>query len=219
VVVAHPDDAELSMGMRLRWYADGGAAVHVHCLSKGASDPGAAARREAEAAEAGAILGISRYSFSDIPDTRFTAHRSEINGALFEVFAGDRPDIVYTHFPRDQHLDHMVAAQETTAVALREAANLCYFRSLYSESFEPDLFFIAGLELFEAKMAALHCFGSQGQLDLDAVRELSGVAHRQFLHHRVVERLGPGLSFAETFRVRRKIESSRDQPWQHAGTD
>jgi len=206
VLAAHPDDAELAMGMRLRWYADKGAAVHVHCLSKGAADPGAAARRAAEAVAAGAILGVSRYSFSDIPDTRFTAHRSEINRALFEVCAGERPDIVYTHFPRDQHLDHMVAAEEATAVALREAAGLCYFRSLYSEAFEPDLFFLAGQELFEAKMAALHCFASQGQIDLNVIRELNGVAYRQFLHHRVVERLDPELTFSETFRVRRRIE-------------
>ncbi len=206
VVVAHPDDAELSMGMRLRWYADKGVFVHVHSLSSGASDPEIAALRMAEAEAAGAILGVSRYSFSGIADARFTTCRAEINRTLFEVFADGRPDIVYTHFPRDQHLDHMVAAEETTAVALREAASLCYFRSLYSEAFEPDLFFMAGPHLFEAKMAALRCFASQAQIDMEVIRELSGLAHRQFLHHRVVERLDLELGFSEVFRTRRKIE-------------
>jgi LmbE family N-acetylglucosaminyl deacetylase len=207
VVVAHPDDAELSMGMRLRWYADRGADVHVHCLSTGSCDPELAERRTEEAVSAGAILGVQRYSFSDIPDNGFTTHRERVNRLLFDVFGERRPDVVYTHFPRDQHLDHMVVAEEVTAVALREAANLSYFRSLYSDAFEPDLFFMGCRELFEAKMAALRCFGSQGQIDLDAVRELSGVAHRQFLHHRVVERLGNGFSYSETFRVRRRIET------------
>ncbi|MGW3472849.1 PIG-L family deacetylase [Saccharopolyspora sp. NPDC000995] len=35
VVVAHPDDAEIGMAMRMRWYALNDARVRVHCLTTG----------------------------------------------------------------------------------------------------------------------------------------------------------------------------------------
>lgn len=199
IVGAHPDDPEIAMGMRMRWYAGQGARVRVHCLS------GTAERRD-ESLAAGAILGVSEYTFSDVPDTRFVEHRGAINAELFRVFREARPDIVYTHFPEDQHLDHVATAQEVTAVALREANNLCYFRSPYSTGFEPTRVFAATQELLDNKAAALKCFASQQQFDMDVFQKLAEVAYRQHVHHRVVERFPPGLHCAELFRTAREIE-------------
>ncbi|MEH6373917.1 PIG-L family deacetylase [Streptomyces sp. KLMMK] len=204
VVVAHPDDAEIAMGMRMHWYARTGARIRVHCLTTGARDH--TARRREECLAAGAILGVHQYTFSSIPDTRFAEHRGEINADLFDVFHETRPDVVYTHYPGDQHLDHSTAAEDVTAVALREATNLRYFRSPYSTGFEPTMFFMGTPELLDAKMRALKCFASQHQLDMDVFRKLAEVAHRQYVHHRVMERLPQESTCAELFTIARQVD-------------
>ncbi|WP_406164069.1 PIG-L family deacetylase [Streptomyces sp. NBC_00882] len=206
VVVAHPDDAEIGMGMRIAWYARNGARVRVHCLTTGTPEPNGAQPRRQEAASAGRVLGVAHYTFSEIPDTRFVEHRGSINADLFSVMRESVPDVVYTHFPGDQHIDHVTTSREVTAVALREAMNLCYFRSPYSTDFEPNLFFMGTEDLMEAKMKALDCFSSQKQLDMDVFRRIASVAYRQHVHHRIVERFAPELEYAEMFQTARRIE-------------
>lgn len=206
VVVAHPDDAEIAMGMRMHWYALNGARIRVHRLTTGAPRPDGTAVRREECLNAGALLGVDHYTFSSIPDTRFAEHRGRINADLFSVFHETRPDIVYTHYPGDQHLDHSTTAQEVTAVAQREARNLCYFRSPYSVGFEPTMFFIGTQELLDAKVRALKCFGSQQQLDMNLFQQLAEVAHRQYVHHRVVDGFPRESSCAELFSIARRVE-------------
>ncbi|MFD9562209.1 PIG-L deacetylase family protein [Streptomyces sp. NPDC059994] len=210
VVVAHPDDAELAMGMRIRDYALTGARVHVHCLTTGAPGPNGTAPRADECRAAGAVLGVDRYTFAAIPDNHFVERRVEINTGLFRLFTQEHPDIVYTHFPDDQHLDHRITACEVTTVALRESNNLTYFRSPYSHGFEPTEVFVATPALLEAKAKALTCFASQKQLDMDLFTALATVAHRQHVHHRVVERFPEGYHCAEQFRTARRIEFATD---------
>ncbi|MFJ1936778.1 PIG-L family deacetylase [Kitasatospora sp. NPDC088160] len=205
VVVAHPDDAELAMGMRMRDHVLAGDHVRVHCLSAGRPEKDDGDMRRAECLAAAEILGIASYTFSSIPDTRFTDHRGRINAALFEAFAAKRPDIVYTHFPDDQHLDHAVTGEEVTAVAMREAADLVHFRSPYSRGFEPNLYFVGTPELLAAKRAALACFASQQQLDMTVFHGLTELAYRQHVHHRVVERFPDNARGAEMFRAARQI--------------
>lgn len=208
IVVAHPDDAEIGMGMRIAWYARNGARVRVHCLTTGTPEQDGAQPRRQECLSAGLLLGVDRYTFSEIPDTRFTEHRGSINAELFAIIREAVPDVVYTHFPGDQHIDHVITSQEVTAVALREAMNLCYFRSPYSAGFEPNLFFMGTEGLMEAKMQALSCFSSQKQLDMEVFRKIASVAHRQHVHHRIVERFAPELEYVEMFQSARRIESA-----------
>ncbi|MEU3975186.1 PIG-L deacetylase family protein [Streptomyces bacillaris] len=205
VVVAHPDDAELSMGMRIRDHVLAGDRVRVHCLTAGHSGPHATTTRRDECLAAAKILGVSDYAFSPIPDTRFTDHRGAINAALFDAFATERPDVVYTHHPDDQHLDHAVTGEEATTVALREAADLIHFRSPYSRNFEPNLYFVGTPDLLAAKQAALACFTSQRQLDMTVFSGLTELAYRQHVHHRVIERFPATARGAEMFRTVRQI--------------
>lgn len=206
IVVAHPDDAEIAMGMRIRWYATNGARVRVHCLTTGTPAPNGGDVRRQECFAAAAVLGVTEYTFSQIPDSRFTDHRGDINGELFPLFRRDRPDIVYTHYPRDQHLDHIATAQEVTAVALREAANLTYFRSPYSIAFNPNEIFMGTAALLDAKTTALGCFASQRQLDMPAFTQINEVVHRQHLHHRVIERFPGHATAAELFAITRQVK-------------
>ncbi|MFF2374929.1 PIG-L deacetylase family protein [Streptomyces xiamenensis] len=205
IVVAHPDDAEIAMGMRMRDHALTGDHVRVHCLSPGAPTPKGAALRRSECLTAGALLGVAQYSFSQIPDNQFVDRRVEINRDLFRVFGERRPDTVYTHYPDDQHLDHRITADEVTTVALREADNLCYFRSPYSRAFEPTEVFVGTPALLKSKGEALRCFASQKQLDMDTFMTLATVTYRQHIHHRVVERFPGGHTCAELFRTARTI--------------
>lgn len=214
IVVAHPDDAEIAMGMRMRDHALCGDHIRVHCLSPGAPTPEGAEQRRSECLAAAALLGVAQYTFSHIPDNEFVERRVEINRELFRVFGERRPDIVYTHFPDDQHLDHRITADEVTTVALREADSLCYFRSPYCHAFEPTEVFVGTPALLEAKAEALQCFASQKQLDMDTFRMLATVAHRQHVHHRVVERFPAGHSCAELFRTARTIRFAA-----HAGQE
>jgi LmbE family N-acetylglucosaminyl deacetylase len=211
VVVAHPDDAEIGMGMRIHWYAAGGSDVHVHCLSRGSQAEENGEHRADECVRAGAILGVRDYTFSDIPDTRFADHRGAINAELFRVMREVRPDAVYTHYPEDQHLDHSVSAAEVTAVAQREAFDLTYFRSPYSVRFDPNMFFLTDDNALAVKKKALACFGSQKQFDMEVFTRLALVGHRQHLHHRIVERFDPGAVVAEQFVIQRRLEFARSR--------
>ncbi|MEV6976935.1 PIG-L family deacetylase [Kitasatospora sp. NPDC093806] len=205
VVVAHPDDAELGMGMQILDHALAGDRVRVHCLSAGHPEKDDGEVRRAECRAAAKILRVAGYSFSEIPDTRFTDHRGRINAELFTAFAAERPDVVYTHYPDDQHLDHAVTGEEATTVAMREAADLIYFRSPLSRGFEPTRYFVGTLELLAAKQAALACFVSQQQLDMGVFGGLTALAYRQHVHHRVVERFPTDAHGAEMFRTARQI--------------
>jgi len=51
------------------------------------------------------------------------------------------------------------------------------------------MFFMGTRELLDVKVRALKCFGSQQQLDMNVFRQLAEVAHRQYVHHRVVQGL------------------------------
>jgi LmbE family N-acetylglucosaminyl deacetylase len=209
IVVAHPDDAEIGMGMRMLAHARDGARVHVHCLSTGDDDSNDAPVRQNECLAAGKLLGVAGYTFSAIPDTRFTDHRGAINADLISLFSDIRPDIVYTHYPADQHLDHATTGTEATAVALRGAANLRYLKSPYTIGFEPTLFFMGNPDLLRAKVKALACFASQRQLDMDLYRRLAEVTYRQHLHHRVVEQFRPEADCAELFVIARQVEFAK----------
>ncbi len=205
IVVAHPDDAELAMAMRIRDHVLAGDRVRVHCLSAGRADRDDGAARRDECLAAAKVLGIGGYTFSQIPDTRFTDHRGAINEALFAAFATERPDVVYTHYPDDQHLDHAVTGEEATTVAMRGAADLIHFRSPYSRNFEPNLYFIGTPDLLSAKQTALACFASQQQLDMVVFSGLTELAYRQHVHHRVVERFPVQAHGAEMFRTARQV--------------
>ncbi|MCA1220019.1 PIG-L family deacetylase [Streptomyces sp. 8L] len=218
IVVAHPDDAELAMGMRIRDHVLTGDRVRVHCLSAGSVEKDEGAVRRDECLAAAKILGIGGYTFSQIPDARFTDYRGAINAALFDAFAIERPDIVYTHHPDDQHLDHAITGEEATTVAMREAADLIHFRSPYSRNFEPNLYFIGTPNLLAAKQAALACFASQQQLDMAVFGGLTELAFRQHVHHRIVERFPDGSCGGEMFRTARQIAHASRSDRQCRGT-
>jgi len=206
VVAAHPDDAELAMAMRIHAHVRAGDSVRVHCLTVGTPDPDGSEPRRLEAVRAGAVLGVGGYTFSPVPDTRFVEHRALIRDEVTAVVEEARPDLVYTHFPHDQHLDHRVAGEEVTAVALGHVRAVTHFRSPYSTGFDPTSFFLGTEGLMAVKVKALACFGSQEQLDMRVFHDLAAVSHHQHVHRRVLAGARP--RYAEAFRVVREMHLS-----------
>lgn len=116
VIVAHPDDAELSSaGTLIQWIAGGCQARYIICTTgdKGTKDPGIspfqlAGRRENEQRGAAGVLGVEGITFLRHADGSLqndTGFRNEI-ALLVRQF---QPDIIITHDPwrpYQLHPDH-----------------------------------------------------------------------------------------------------------------
>lgn len=113
-VGGHPDDPESGCGGTLAAYAAEGHRVTVIYLTRGERGiPGksldeAAAIRTAEAEAACRILGAKPVFAGQIDGaTEVTRERVDAMGALLDAEA---PDVVFTHWPIDTHMDHEVAS-------------------------------------------------------------------------------------------------------------
>jgi LmbE family N-acetylglucosaminyl deacetylase len=112
VVVAggHPDDPESTTGGTMARYSDLGHDVVALYLTrgevgiKGKTPKETAVLRTAEAEKACAILK-ARPLFADQIDGS-TEINSERYEQFFKLLDGEKPDIVFTHWPIDAHRDH-----------------------------------------------------------------------------------------------------------------
>jgi len=113
-VGGHPDDPESGCGGTLARYTALGASVAIVYLTRGEagiprkSHDEAAAIRSAECAAACRILGAKPVFAGQIDGaTVVDRNAAESLGKL--IFAED-PDVVFTHWPIDAHLDHQAAS-------------------------------------------------------------------------------------------------------------
>jgi LmbE family N-acetylglucosaminyl deacetylase len=113
-VGAHPDDPESGCGGTLATYAAQGHRVTIIYLTRGErgipgkSDAEAAAIRTAEAETACGIIGAKPVFAGQIDgSTEVTRERVNTMAALLDTEA---PDLVFTHWPIDTHMDHEVAS-------------------------------------------------------------------------------------------------------------
>lgn len=184
VVVAHPDDAEICMGMRIKKYVELGSEVKIVVLSKGGRQGSDMEEiRVKECIGAGSELGLNEnsYIFGDFPDTKLHQNRNEIRQYLEKIIGEVAPDTVFTHFPHDYHLDHQITSEEAV-VSARSVPNIYYFRSPYSISFEPNCFFFGSEELYDYKHKALLHFKSQKLLNPILLKKFSNSEYLGKLH-------------------------------------
>jgi len=113
-VGAHPDDPESGCGGTLTMYAAQGHRVTIVYLTRGErgipgkADADAAAIRTAEAEAACGIIGAKPVFAGQIDgSTEVTRERVNAMAALLDAEA---PDVVFTHWPIDTHMDHEVAS-------------------------------------------------------------------------------------------------------------
>jgi LmbE family N-acetylglucosaminyl deacetylase len=168
-VGGHPDDPESSSAGTLARYSAVGHAVTVIYLTRGERgirEKGldeAAKIRTAECEAACQIMGAKPVFFGQIDgDTSVTkAHVDRMTKLLAE----ENPQVVFTHWPIDTHMDHQVASFLT----IRACMNLSYRFALYffevntgsqSQGFFPNTY-VNVTEVLEKKKQALLAHVSQ----------------------------------------------------------
>ena len=130
IIGAHPDDADLSAGGTAAMLVRRGHTVKFLSVTNGcaghyAMEPAAlAARRRAEAAASGAILGCE-YEVLNHEDGRLMPDigtREDLMRAIRRF----NPDVVITNRPNDYHADHRATAQLVQDCAyLLQVPHLC----------------------------------------------------------------------------------------------
>lgn len=211
IVVAHPDDAEISMGMMIKKHVEDGDEVKIIVLSKGGNKGKELEQiRVEECISAGKVLGLTStsYRFGDIKDTVFSEQRSIIRKFLEDEIQKYNPDTMYTHFPSDYHLDHCITSEEAV-IAGRSIPNIYYFRSPYSKQFFPNKFLFETENFYQDKNNALKCFKSQGLIETDMLKKLSNIEYVGLLHPNLVKSLfmsyGTKELYYEPFQVLREV--------------
>ncbi len=169
-VGAHPDDPESGCGGTLARYAALGHAVTIIYLTRGErgisgkSLEQAAQIRSAECETACKIIGAKPAFFGQI-DGATEVTRAQVD-AMSRVLAAANPDVVFTHWPVDTHMDHQVASVLTIRAWMgggRPTARLYFFEvnsGSQTEGFLPNTY-VDISSVVEQKKAALFAHGSQ----------------------------------------------------------
>ena len=177
---AHPDDVELNRSGTLAKYAAQGHKVFIATATSGNIGSATlpkdeiAAVRKAEAAKSAALIG-AEYLCLDYDDELFYEDVN-VRIAFINLIRHCRPDIIFTHNPKDYNPDHMLTSKIVTDVEVMipiakikteeppcETLPVVYF-------FEPakGLGFVPTdyvdiTDFYETKMKMLNCMESQKQ--------------------------------------------------------
>lgn len=132
VIGAHPDDCDLNAGGLALLYAASGHAVKFVSLTNGdkghqtLSGKALAARRKAEAQEAGRRFGV-QYEVLDIPDGELLP-TLENRLKVIRLIREWKADLVLAHRPNDYHPDHRY-----TGILVQDAAYLVIVPNILPE--------------------------------------------------------------------------------------
>lgn len=174
-IAAHRDDVELTCGGTLARAVQAGHRVGIVDLTQGeAGTRGDAATRAAEADRAAKVLGVQVRLNAGLPDAHL--YNDEPSRAkVIELIRATRPRVVILPFPVGRHPDHRIAS-ELGRDACYLAGLAKYgpggaaaphrpFKVLYALAYREDpvkpSFVVDISEVFEIKMAAVRCYGSQ----------------------------------------------------------
>ena len=167
-VGGHPDDPESGCGGTLARYAAQGHAVTILYLTRGErgidgkSLDEAARIRSAECLAACKILGATAAFFGQIDGATELNH--DHADAMSRFFATSKPDIVFTHWPVDTHMDHQVASILTIRAWMTQAAARLYFFEVnagsQTQGFLPNTY-VDISSVVEQKKTALFAHVSQ----------------------------------------------------------
>jgi LmbE family N-acetylglucosaminyl deacetylase len=216
-IYAHPDDPDVSCGGTLAAWAKAGCVVEVLLCTdggKGSADPAVVpedlvARRAAETAEAGAVIGVTDQCWLNYADGEL-ADTPEFREALVAAVRRSRPDVVLCPDPTAvffgqeyfNHRDHRIAGLAALD-AVSPAAGLPHYfpgagsahqvsEVLLSGTLEPDVW-VDITATVELKGQAVGCHRSQfpdgAEWASTAVRLSAEDAGRR-----------AGVTFAEGFR-------------------
>jgi N-acetylglucosamine malate deacetylase 1 len=172
-IAAHRDDVELTCGGTLLTAVARGRTTGILDLSQGeAGSRGSADLRGEEAGRAAAILGVSLRENLGLPDAGIV-NTPETRTMVAGVIRRLRPRVVIAPSLKGRHPDHLATAQ-----LVRDA---CFVAGLgkvspgipkhrphkvihavtYRQDFERPTFVVDISDVFEQKLDAIRCYGSQ----------------------------------------------------------
>lgn len=168
-VGGHPDDPESGCGGTLSKLVAAGYKVTIIYLTsgesgiEGKSHSEAAAIRTKEATEACKIIGAKPVFAGQIDGD--TIVNNEWTKKIQQLIAGEKPSVVFTHWPLDSHKDHQSASVLTIQAWMRSGKifELYFFEvctGSQTMSFKPtDYVDISAVQ--EQKRKAVYCHVSQ----------------------------------------------------------
>ena len=210
-VGAHPDDIELGLGGTLARYAEEGEEIYALILSRGEKgvsddkiwlsdkkDELKGKIREEETRKALNFLGIKNENIEilGLPDGGIKPDEKvidEIYGYIMEV----EPDIIFTHFHEDDHLDHISTSLITLHAGRKVKSILFYGSPSTRVTFSPN-YFIDISDFIDKKVEALKMHKTQEgkpYMDEEVIR-----AKARFRGFQA------GVKYAEGFVVYRWVE-------------
>ena len=175
---AHPDDIELGLGGSLARYVEEGKEVYALILSRGEKgvrdekvegklvkekekDELKGKMREDEARKALNLLGVKNENMEilGLPDGGIKPN-SDVTEKVYEHIMKVNPDVIYTHFFEDEHLDH-VSTYLITLHAGRRIRNILFYESPSTKtSFSPN-YFVDISDYIDKKVEALKMHKTQ----------------------------------------------------------
>ncbi len=174
-VFAHPDDMEVHCGGTIRKLALQGHEILEIILSRG-DNGGRAEVREKEARRGAEILGVEEVVFLDHEDGRITVDPESID-VLREYLREYRPELVFTHSPRDTHQDHRRTYRlVTAAVSKFPEISVLMGEGPSTTEFNPVLY-VDISDVIEEKLEAVRAHESQirrGAISEDHVLRTAG---------------------------------------------
>jgi LmbE family N-acetylglucosaminyl deacetylase len=145
---AHPDDPESGCGGALARYASAGHIVKILYLTRGErgidgkSLDEAAHIRTLEAEAACVVLGANPLFFGQVDGATEVTHGAV--AAMAKLVAAEKPDVVFTHWPVDTHLDHQVTSVLAMRACMSLRATTLYFFEVNAGSqtsaFQPNTY-------------------------------------------------------------------------------
>jgi len=214
-IAAHPDDIEISAGGTLLKYIDSGHSVKLCVVTSGNighynyTKEELAAIRRAEQQESADMMG-AEVIFLDF-DERIIDGHDERNAIINAIRWAD-PDVIFTHDPTDNSLDHNVVGnivshallclkwknQKTEYPPISKLPAVFFWETAGGLNFQPQQY-VDITDYMEKKRELLSCHKSQVELEQDYKRliEVSS-AYRG---------MQSGYRYAEGFRAHMSFEN------------
>src|SRR4051794_11644387 len=175
IIAPHPDDAELGMGGTILKLAAQGHQLHIVDMTNGEPTPhGSPEIRARESAAASKVLGVERTNWG--LKTREVQHTIEARHKLAGVIRQHKANWLFVPYPLDAHPDHLAVTRIAEDARFDAKLTKCdtipgvpwhpkrvvyYFCTHLRMSFQPS-FVIDVSDTIEQKLAACHCYQSQG---------------------------------------------------------
>jgi LmbE family N-acetylglucosaminyl deacetylase len=224
IVVAHPDDCELTCAGAVARWVSGGDQAYLVVATDGARGgklrsavvEDVVRERRAEQEGAAAVLGISEVVFLGFPDGELRDDDA-LRGMLVEQIRRIKPDIAVVQDPSTviyrnfyvNHRDHRILGMALLDALYPEASNAGYFPEQLEAGLElhkvPELWlaqteqpnhWVDVSDTVETRFAALRCHRSQLKLWPENGESVIR-QQREMLHVAGLER---GVSYAEEYR-------------------